>query len=81
VAFRQVAIGEKGKEKNCLIVVVSQASEAVAVSDGLGRYSYPVRRETGISRVDPGDVPVRKLYLKSDNRDFMQQLKQFIKDD
>ena len=80
VAFRQVAVGEKGKEKNCLIVVVSQASEAVAVSDGLGRYSYPVQRETGISREDPGDVPVRKLYLKSDNRDFMHQLKQFIKD-
>ena len=80
VTFRQVAIGERGKEKNCLIVVVSQACEAVAVSDGLGRYSYPVRRETGISREDPGDVPVRKLYLKSDNRDFMHQLKQFIKD-
>jgi hypothetical protein len=80
VSFHQVAVGEKRNEKICLIVVVSQACEAVAVSDGLGRYSYPVRRETGISREDPYDVPVRKLYRKSDNRDFMHQLKQFIND-
>jgi hypothetical protein len=80
VSFRQVAVGEKRNEKICLIVVVSQACEAVAVSDGRGRYSYPVRRETGISREDPYDLPVRKLYLKSDNRDFMHQLKQFIDD-
>lgn len=59
---------------------MSQACDAVAVSDGLGRYSYPVRRETGISRVDPDEVPVGKLYLKSDNRDFMDQLKQFLRD-
>jgi hypothetical protein len=79
VSFRQVVV-EEGKERICLIIVVSQACEAVAVSDGQGRYSYPVRRETGISRVDPYDVPVRKLHLKSDNRDFMHQLKQFIDD-
>ena len=54
-SFRQVAVGEKGNEKICLIVVVSQACEAVAVSDGRGHYSYPVRRETGITRVRPDD--------------------------
>jgi len=77
VSFRQVVAGEK----ICLIVLVSQACGVVAVTDGDGHYSYPLRRETGISREDPGDVPVRKLYLKSDNRDFMHQLRQFIGDE
>ena len=57
-SFRQVAVGEKGKEKICLIVVVSQAREAVGVSDGCGHYSYPVRRETGITRPPREEVPV-----------------------
>ncbi|HKY28645.1 MAG TPA: ATP-binding protein [Pyrinomonadaceae bacterium] len=80
VSLRQVAVGERDQEKICLIIVVSQASGAVAVSDGEGNYSYPVRRETGISRVSRDNVPVRSLHLKSDNRDFMHQLRQFIKE-
>jgi len=80
VSFRQVAVGEQGKEKICLVVVISQACKAVAVSHGDGTYSYPVRRETGISRGSIDEVPVRGLYLKSDNRDFMRTLNQFIRD-
>jgi hypothetical protein len=80
VSFRQVAVGKNGEERICLVVVVSQACKPVAVSDGSGHYSYPVRRETGVSRERMDDVPVRKLHLKSDNRDFMHQLKQFIRD-
>lgn len=76
VSFRQVVVGEK----ICLIVLVSQACGVVAVTDGDGHYSYPLRRETGISRERREDVPVLRLDLKSDNRDFMHQLRQFIKD-
>lgn len=79
-SFRQIAVGEKGKQKICLIVVISQACEAVGVSDGCGHYSYPVRRETGITRGPREEVPIRQLYLKSDNRDFMHQLQQFVRD-
>jgi hypothetical protein len=79
-SFRQIAVGEKGKEKICLIVVVSQAREVVGVSDGCGHYSYPVRRETGITRPPRDEAPVHQLYLKSDNRDFMHELQQFIHD-
>jgi hypothetical protein len=76
VSLRQVVFGEK----ICLIVLVSQACGVVAVTDGDGHYSYPLRRETGISRERREDVPVLRLDLKSDNRDFMHQLRQFIKD-
>jgi hypothetical protein len=79
-SFRQVVIGQRGEEKVCLVVVISQAYEAVAVNDGAGRFSYPVRRETGINRVSREDVPIGKLHLKSDNRDFMRELDQFVRD-
>jgi predicted HTH transcriptional regulator len=78
--FRQVVIGEKSEENICLVVVISQAYKPVAVNDGLGRFSYPVRRETGITRVSREDVPIGKLHLKSDNRDFMRELTQFVQD-
>jgi hypothetical protein len=79
-SFRQVVMGEAGTETVCLVVVISQACEPVAVIDPLKRYFYPVRRETGTSRVQIDDVSAQKLHLKSDNRDFMHQLRQFIKD-
>jgi len=79
-SFRQVVIGKADEGKVCLIVVISQAYKPVAVNDGFGRFSYPVRRETGITRVAWADVPVLKLHLKSDNRDFMRVLSQFVRD-
>ena len=79
-AFKQVVIGQQGDQKICLVVVVSQAYKPVAVNDGTDRFSYPVRRETGISRAAREDVPILKLHLKSDNRDFMRALVQFIRD-
>jgi hypothetical protein len=79
ISFRQVSMGAQ-RDKICLVIVISQACSAVGASDGEGRYSYPVRRETGIERVGRSDVPVSKLHLKSDNRDFLSQLNQFIRD-
>jgi predicted HTH transcriptional regulator len=79
-AFKQVVIGQQGDQKICLIVIISQAYKPVAVNDGTDRFSYPVRRETGISRVAREDVPILKLHLKSDNRDFMRALIQFTRD-
>jgi Putative DNA-binding domain len=78
--FRQITVGEKDKEKVCLIIVVSQTREVVAVSEGSGRYSYPVRRETGISWPPRDEVQAKKLCVKSDNRNFMHDLQQFIHD-
>jgi Schlafen, AlbA_2 len=79
-AFKQVVIGKKGEQKICLVVVISKAYQPVAVNDGADRFSYPVRRETGISRVAREDVPISKLHLASDNRDFMSALNQFVRD-
>jgi len=78
-SLRQIGMGER-RDKVCLVILISQACSAVGAGDGEGRYAYPVRRETGIERVARSDTPVSKLHLKSDNRDFLAELKQFIRD-
>jgi hypothetical protein len=79
VTFRQIGMGEK-RDTICLAIVVSQACSSVGVSDGEGRFSYPVRRETGIERVARMDTPAIKSHRKSDNRDFLAELKHFTRD-
>ncbi|MGB8061675.1 MAG: ATP-binding protein [Candidatus Sulfotelmatobacter sp.] len=79
VTFRQIAMGEQ-RDKICLIILVSQACSSVGASDGEGRFSYPVRHETGIKLVASTDTPASKSHRKSDNRDFLTALRQFIRD-
>ncbi len=79
VSFRQVNVGEAGKEKLCLVIVISKAYKPVAVRTDDGRFSYPVRNETGITRVDAEKLSNR-IHAKSDNRDFMNELEQFARE-
>jgi hypothetical protein len=79
VTFRQIGMGEQ-RDTICLVIVISQACSPVGVSDGEGRFSYPVRRETGIERVARVNTPAIRSHRKSDNRDFLVELKQFSRD-
>ena len=76
-SFRQVVVGEEGNEKTCLVVVISKAYKPVGVKDEGNRFTYPVRRETGITRVSPDELSAR-IHEKSDKRDFMGELEQFV---
>jgi predicted HTH transcriptional regulator len=58
-SFRQVALGEN-EDTICLVIVISQACTTVGVNDGQERYTYPVRRETGISRVGQFETPASR---------------------
>ncbi len=81
VRFHQVVLsGSDGFEKTCLVVVVAQASEVAGVNDGQAHYTYPVRRETGITRVSRHELMTPKLHMKSDNYDFLCDLNQFVLD-
>ncbi len=81
VLFYQVMVpNESGSEKACLAVSVAKTIEAVGVGDGAGQFTYPVRRETGISRESRRDIDGAKQHLKSDSCDFMEQLEQFVRD-
>ena len=80
VSFHQVVLPGKGGERMCLVIVVAQACEVAGVHDGHGRYTYPVRRETGIDRVSKFHLATRKTHMKSDNHDFVRELNQFVLD-
>jgi len=79
VSFHQVVVPANDEERVCLVVIVAQAYEAVGVHDGEGRYTYPVRYETGIKRVSRLDLSSR-IHMKSDHYDFMRELEQFVRD-
>jgi hypothetical protein len=67
-----------GTDKVCLVVVIAQASEPVGVHDGAGQHTYPVRRETGLTRVARSDIVRSKTDVKSDNQDFLSELYKFV---
>jgi len=79
VSFHQVGLRDSGgTERICLAVVVAQAAGIVGVHDGQGHYTYPVRRETGISRESPYDASKGRGHIESDNRNFLRDLEQFV---
>jgi Putative DNA-binding domain len=79
VSFRQILLPDRnGVEKVCLVIIVAQACDAAGVHDGKGRYTYPVRRETGIERVSRTEIASPKAHMKSDNLDFLSELNSFI---
>jgi hypothetical protein len=77
--LRQIIVpGKDGADKVCLVVVVAAACEPVGVNDGAGRYTYPVRRETGLTRVGRDEILGPRIHVKSDNYDFLRELYQFV---
>lgn len=81
VSFYQVIVPNgSGGEVACLVITVAKTIEAVGVGNGAGQFTYPVRRETGISRESRRDIDSAKQHYKSDNHDFMEKLEQFVRD-
>jgi len=81
VYFKQVPLKDRSnKDKICLVIVIAQAEGVVAVKDKQGRFSFPVRRATGLDRIDGGELAIKKIHVKSDNYDFMEELEQFVYD-
>ena len=79
--LQQVVVHDKhGSDKVCLLVVIAQACEPVGVNDGAGRYTYPIRRETGLTRVSRDEIFNPKRHMKSDNYDFLGELYRFVRE-
>ena len=59
--FKPVIIKDKnGDDKLCLVIVIPQNKEVVAVKCEYNRYSYPVRKETGLDRISCKEVAKQK---------------------
>jgi hypothetical protein len=81
VVFHQVMVpNSNGTSVPCLVVASARTYEAVGVGDGAGHFTYPVRRETGISRPSRPDVASEKTQYKSDSYEFLDSLLQFVKE-
>jgi hypothetical protein len=81
VTFRQVEVPDKaGNARLCLLIIVAKACEVVGVKQNDDGYSYPVRRESGIARESRLDIATRKAHLKSDSYEFLDALKQFVRE-
>lgn len=81
IGFHQVLVPDTlGVDRICLVVIAAQACGAVGVRDHQGRYTYPVRRETGTDRVSGNDLAMHRIHMKSDNHDFLRILSQFVRE-
>ena len=67
-------------EKNCLVIGIEQTRKAVSVSSPDGKYSWPVRLETGKIRSDEKNIDKSKQKVGRDNVDFMLLLENDISD-
>lgn len=69
-----------GLLKNCLVIAIKQTCETVSVRDKDGRFTYPIRQETGLTRVANDYIWQQKMHLKSDNFDFLALFNQMLHD-
>jgi len=60
--FHQVSIDDgNGNLRYCLVIVIAQARNVVEVKGEDGRYSYPIRLETGVERVARDEIAEKKM--------------------
>jgi len=72
--------GVDGKEQLCLVVIVARACEPVGVKSANGSYTFPVRHGTGIARENPEKLREARIHDKDDSFDFLERLRQFVRD-
>jgi len=81
IHFQPVMLHDSGNnEKNCFVIVVAQAKGVVSVKDQTGKFSYPLRLETGLERVDRERIRNLKIDVSKDNHSFISDLDRFIHD-
>jgi len=62
-------------DRHCLAIVIAQTEEVVGVGNLNGRFSYPIRFETGLDRVSFNFLRKRKKIINKTNLDFLRFLK------
>jgi hypothetical protein len=78
--FQQVPMkDELGRDVIILVIAVAQTKGVVSVKDQQGKFSYPVRSETGIYRTDQHTTEAKKKEMR-DNYSFMSDFQTFLYD-
>ncbi|UZE92408.1 MAG: ATP-binding protein [Methanosarcinales archaeon] len=81
VHFRQILMKDEAEnDKNCLIIAIAQTKDVISVKDKLGKFSYPIRLETGLDRSNYDEIKYSKLNVLHDNHNFILNLDRFLHD-
>ncbi len=79
--FQEVNLkDEQGQDKTCLVIAIAQTKNVVSVKSQRGTFSYPIRLETGITRVDYSKIENSKEGISHDNFAFISDLYSFLHD-
>jgi hypothetical protein len=83
VHLQQINVPDQnGDNKLCLAVVIEQTAQVLGVSGVDGKtVSFPFREETGLVRKEQEAIRRSKINVKSDNRDFLLVLQQFVNEE
>ena len=75
VHFQETTLKDDvGTDKICLIIAIAQTKDVITVKDKSGKYSCPVRSETGLDRVNYEMIKQSKNSVLRDNYDFILNL-------
>jgi len=66
--------------KKCLVIVIAQTKAAIEVRGLNNMYSYPIRLETGLEKIDKSKIQKQKEDVLQNNFDFIINLKEFVKE-
>ena len=81
VHFQQILVkDEAGNDRNSLIIAIAQTKDVIPVKDKLGKFSYPIRLETGLDRSDYDKIKYSKINVLHDNYNFIISLDRFLHD-
>jgi hypothetical protein len=81
IHFQQILMkGESGKDVSCLLIAIAQTKDVIFVKDESGKFSYPIRLETGLGRSDYDKVKNSKINVLHDNYNFILNLDRFLHD-
>lgn len=61
------------KEKTCLIIIIMQTNDVISVRRINGTFSYPIRLETGLERIDEPTIKRQKEGIEN-NYNFLKDL-------
>ena len=79
--FQPVSMKSRiGPDQICLVIAIAQTKGPVAVKDESGRFSYPIRMETGLRRSSHNAIKHSKMRVQDDNYHFIQRLVGFVYD-
>ena len=66
--------------KKCLVIVIAQTKDSIEVRGLKNVYSYPIRLETGLEKINKSKIQKQKEDVLQNNFDFIINLKEFVKE-